>query len=207
MTARERGNRWQPTSLQSNQGERLTLAHRDFMVLKMKIVLCGYRASGKSTLGKLLAKRLNWTYQDIDRGIELRSTTTLTEFYQRDPIRFREVETEVVIEMCQRDKTVISFGAGSLMKERNQQAACDNALVTYLRASVEELWRRSEADPKSADTRPQLAGGGIEEVREMLGEREPIYLKCADLVLDATLSPDQLADAVIREYQVRDRSS
>ena len=169
----------------------------------MKIVLCGYRGSGKSTLGELVARRLGWPYQDIDRGIEERCGTTLTEFYERDPEGFRRAETDVVIEMCGRDETVIAFGAGSLIMEPNQRAACDNALVFYLQVSVEELWRRIEADPKSAATRPNLAGGGIDEVRNVLAEREPVYLDCADLVLDATSSPEQLADTIISEYKSR----
>ena len=150
-----------------------------------------------------MAQRLGWSYQDVDRGIEERCGTTLTEFYESDPEGFRQLETEVVIEMCGRDETVVSFGGGSLMREPNQRAACDNALVTYLKASVEELWRRSEADPKSAATRPNLAGGGIDEVRKVLSDREPVYLGCADLVLDATRSPEQLADSVISEYKSR----
>ena len=172
----------------------------------MKIVLCGYRASGKSTLGAFVADRLGWPCLDIDRGIETRCGTTLTDFYRIDPIAFRDMETEVVLEMCRYDETVISFGAGSLMKEENQRAACRDALVVYLQASVEELWRRIDSDPKSATTRPPLAGGGIAEVREFLALREPVYLECAELVLDATRPPEQLAGEVIAALRERSRA-
>ena len=58
----------------------------------------------------------------------------------------------------------------------------------------------------SAATRPPLAGGGIEEVREMLAQREPVYLECAELVLDATRPPEQLAGAVIAALRERSRA-
>ena len=90
----------------------------------MKIVLVGYRAAGKSTLGLLLAQRLGWPYMDIDRGIETRIDKTLSEFYEEvGEESFRRLETEVVEEMCREDECVISFGAGSIIKERNQAAA------------------------------------------------------------------------------------
>ncbi len=162
----------------------------------MNIVIIGYRAAGKSTVGNLLSQRLGWPCLDIDRGIEKRCQTTLAEFWQRDPEYFRTVETEVVIEMCSQDQKIISFGAGSLMKRANQEAACHNSLVVYLQTSVEELWRRIQADPGSAANRPNLSRGGIEEVAEMLAVREPVYLRCADLILDATLPPEQLATAI-----------
>lgn len=172
----------------------------------MKIVLCGYRASGKSTLGTFVADRLGWPCLDIDRGIEARCGMTLTDFYRIDPVAFRDMETEVVLEICRRDDTVISFGAGSLMKAENRRVACRDALVVYLQASVEELWRRIDSDPKSAATRPPLAGGGIAEVREMLAQREPVYLECAELVLDATRPPEQLAGEVIAALRERSRA-
>lgn len=166
----------------------------------MNIVLCGYRASGKTTLGKLVAARLGWPYQDVDRGIDKRSGMTLAEFLQAGEERYRQVETEVVIEMCGQDESVIALGGGSLMRKPNQEAVCEDSLVVYLQASVEELWRRAEADPISTTTRPQLAGGGIGEIEQLLTEREPVYLQCSDLVLDATLPPQELAEIVIAEY-------
>ncbi len=169
----------------------------------MKIVFIGYRAAGKSTLGQLVAHHLGWPYQDIDRGIEIRCKKPLAEFFKEDQEHFRAVETEVVLEMCRRDQTAISFGAGSLIAKRNQEAACRDSLVVYLKVPVEELWRRIDTDPDSAINRPNHLGGGIEEVAEMLARREPVYLKCADLILDATRSPEHLAEEVIAAYRAR----
>lgn len=167
----------------------------------MKIILIGYRAAGKTTLGKLLSRRLGWPYLDVDRGIEKRSGKTITELFQeKGDTHYRDVESQIVQEMCNEDECVIAFGAGSLMREENQTTAWTDSLIVYLRAPVEELWRRIEADPGSSDTRPNLSQGGIEEVIEMLGKREPVYEACADLILDATLPPEQLADEASAAY-------
>ncbi len=168
----------------------------------MNIVLVGYRAAGKSTLGKILSETLDMPFLDVDRGIEERiGDQTLTDFYsQVGEEGFRPIETEVVVEMCRNRRAVIAFGAGSLMRERNQQAATEHALVVYLQVPVAELWRRIQSDPSSGQTRPNLAGGGAEEVEHMLALREPVYLACADLVLDGTLPAAQLSAQIIEAY-------
>lgn len=169
----------------------------------MKIVLVGYRAAGKSTLGKMISEKLAMPYLDIDRGIEERiGEQTLTEFYgQVGEDGFRPVETDVVVEMCRSERAVIAFGAGSLMRERNQQAAKHNALIVYLQVPVDELWRRICSDPNSGHTRPNLAGGGAQEVEHMLALREPTYIACAHLVLDGTQAPEVLLQRVVDSYK------
>ncbi len=169
----------------------------------MKIVLVGYRAAGKSTLGKRISDKLAMPYLDIDRGIEERiGEQTLTDFYGKvGEDGFRPIETEVVVEMCRTERAVIAFGAGSLMRARNQQAAKDNALVVYLQVPVDELWRRICSDPNSGHTRPNLAGGGLQEVEYMLALREPTYVACANLVLDGTRATEELLQRVVESYR------
>ena len=171
----------------------------------MKISLIGYRASGKSTLGRELSRRLGWPLLDIDRGIEARFPgETLTELWLRvGDARFREIEAEVVEEMCAGDECVISFGAGTLGRPENRGQGCREALVVYLEMSAEGLWERMQADPRSASTRPNLAGGGFQEVVTLLAERDPVYRECAGLLVDATLPTEQLADIVIAELEAR----
>ena len=171
----------------------------------MKIALIGYRASGKSTLGGELSRRLGWPLLDIDRGIEARfPEETLTELWLRiGDARFREIEAEVVEEMCAGGECVISFGAGTLGRPENRLHACRDALVVYLEMSAEGLWERMQVDPRNASTRPNLAGGGLQEVVEMLARRDPVYRECADLLVDASLPTKKLADIVIAEFEAR----
>ena len=171
----------------------------------MKIVLIGYRASGKSTLGRELAARLGWALLDIDRGIEERCPgETLTNLWLRiGDDGFREIEAEVVAEMCANDQHVISFGGGTLGKPQNRVNACRDALVVYLEMKSEDLWRRMQADPNSADTRPNLAGGGLQEVVELLSKRDPVYRECADMVVDGMLPTMEIADMVMAEFRLQ----
>ena len=169
----------------------------------MNIALIGYRAAGKSTLGQLLAPQLGWPYLDIDRGIEERSGKPVKVLFEEDGDHYRDVESEVVAAMCQRDQCVIAFGAGSLMRPQNRTWACGNSMVFYLELAAPELWDRIRADPASAETRPNLSTGGLEEVEEMLEQRVPAYLECADHVLDASHPPDQLAAEVLSTWERR----
>ena len=105
--------------------------------------------------------------------------------------------------MCAGDECVISFGAGTLGKPENRRHACRDALVVYLEMSAEGLWERMQADPRSASTRPNLAGGGFQEVVKLLAERDPVYRECAGLPVDASLPTERLADIVIAELEAR----
>ena len=164
----------------------------------MKVILVGYRASGKSTVGKLVSDRLRWPLWDIDCGIERKSGMTLTELYQRaGENRYRQVESEVVAEMCANDSCVIAFGAGTIIQPRNERIAGVDSLIVYLKLSAEQLWQRIAADPKSSTTRPNLSSGGLEEVVEMLARRSPTYERCANITLAGELAPGKLADKIV----------
>ena len=117
-----------------------------------------------------------------------------------------DVESSVVAELCARDDAVVTFGGGTLMRPVNQEHARRDGLLVYLEADAEELWRRIEADPASAATRPNLAGGGLQEVVTMLARRAPVYRANADLTLDATLPPAELADRIVAAVRDRQRA-
>ncbi|NKB70343.1 MAG: shikimate kinase [Candidatus Latescibacteria bacterium] len=168
----------------------------------MKIVLVGYRAAGKSTVAELVARQLGWPCLEVDRRIEERCGRSIVQFYQEEgDLAYRDLETAVVEEYCAGDRCIVSFGAGSLMRPQNQAAAQRDSLVVYLQTTPQELWRRIEGDPSSASTRPNLSGGGLEEVEEMLAAREPVYRQCANLVIDATRPPEELARAIVVALQ------
>tara|TARA_B100000809_G_scaffold197411_1_gene197033 strand:+ start:1673 stop:2197 length:525 start_codon:yes stop_codon:yes gene_type:complete len=164
----------------------------------MRIVLIGYRACGKSTVGQLVADQLGWPLLDVDRGIEQQSGMTLKALYEEQGnARYREIEHQVATRMCERDPAVVSFGAGTIMQPANERLARKDSLVIYLELPAEELWRRMQADPHSATTRPNLSSGGMEEVVQMMEQRGPVYQRCADLKLDGRLAPQQLADQIV----------
>ncbi len=169
----------------------------------MRIILVGYRGCGKTTVGRFVAKELGWPFADVDREMESRYQTPMLEIYTSlGETGFRRVETEIVRTLCHRDPCVIAFGAGTIIQQANQIHARKNSLVVYLETTAPVLWQRIESDPLSARLRPRLTSGGYEEVIEMMAKRAPVYQACADLSLDATRLPQDLACEIVGHFTV-----
>ena len=165
----------------------------------MSIALIGYRGSGKSTTGKRLADRLWQPFVDTDELIVKKAGKSIKQIFESSgEAGFRDLEAKAVADVCKLSEHVIALGGGAVLREANRKAIKDAGLkVVYLRCEPEELVKRIQADPETAATRPSLTGlgGGIEEVRKLLAEREPVYRSVMTAELDVThLSPQ---DAVV----------
>lgn len=170
---------------------------------RMSIVLIGYRGSGKSTIGKRLADRLWQPFVDVDDLIVKKAGKNIKQIFEQDgEPAFRELEAEAVREVCKLSEHVIGLGGGTLGREANRQAIRDAGhKVIYLKCEPAELHRRIQSDPQSAETRPNLTalGGGIEEVKKMLAEREPFYRQVMHAELDVThLTPEDAVVYIVR---------
>ncbi|MEM6332078.1 MAG: shikimate kinase [Planctomycetota bacterium] len=157
----------------------------------MRIVLMGYRGSGKSTAGRAVAQRLATPFVDLDDAVRDRfGGATIAEIWaEHGEPAFREAEAQAAIDHLARPDIVLALGGGTPMQPAAAEAiaACD-ALRVYLHAPAEVLHRRIVDDAASTDQRPALtaAGGSIDEVRRVLAERDPTYRRLADLTLDAS---------------------
>jgi shikimate kinase len=165
----------------------------------MSIALIGYRGSGKSTTGKRLADRLWQPFVDTDELVVKKAGKDIrTIFAEQGEGAFRDLEAKVVAEVCKLGEHVIALGGGAVLREENRRAIREAKLkVIYLRCEPQELLKRIESDPQSRAARPNLTelGGGIDEIRKVLAEREPIYRSVMTAELDVTnLSPQ---DAVV----------
>lgn len=166
----------------------------------MNIVLIGYRGSGKSAVGRALAGKLGWPLIDTDALIEQRAGRSIREIFTRDgEPAFRDLEAAVVAEASWRDRHVISAGGGVVLRASNTAALKQHGKLVWLSAPPEVLWARIEADSATSVTRPNLTtAGGLEEVRELLARRLPLYEAAADLRLDSSkLDPQQLAGLIL----------
>jgi len=165
----------------------------------MIIFLIGLRGSGKTTVGPLLAQRLALPFFDADAELEAKHGATIREIFARhgEPT-FREFEELLLAELIARGPAVIATGGGVVLREANRRRMKSAGKVFWLHADAATLWQRLQADPLTAQRRPNLAGGGHIELEETLQIREPFYRSCADAVFPAQdRSPEQIvADMV-----------
>ncbi len=154
----------------------------------MNVVLIGYRGSGKSTVGRALARRLGWPYLDTDGLAEARCGMSIRELYaDRAEEGFRDIEAAVIAEVAGLDEHVIATGGGAVLRDRNVAALRRNGVVVYLEAAPEVLWERIFADDTRRHSRPEVnAARGLSLVREELQARAPVYRRAADCVIDTT---------------------
>jgi shikimate kinase len=140
-----------------------------------RVVLVGFMTSGKSTVGAALARRLGWSYRDLDREIERVEGRSVAEIFRRDgEAAFRRREADLTPRLLAADRTVVSVGGGWVTGPAWPDAP-QGTLAVWLRVSEAEVLRRA-GSAKRRRARPLLAGddpGGA--VRRLLAEREPLY--------------------------------
>lgn len=172
----------------------------------MNIILIGYRGSGKTTVGRLLADQLKKTFVDVDDEICGRfGGRTIADIWERDGERaYRDVECQVAADLCSRDEHIIGLGGGTLGESPARRSIEEaDAVRIYLKCDSQTLLQRISADVHSAATRPNLTrlGGGIEEIETMLAQRQPVYEAVADVILEVSrMTPEQVAEMLVRNH-------
>lgn len=146
----------------------------------MIVTLIGYRGSGKTTVAAALAARFGFDWIDADAVIEQTAGRTIREiFAEEGEPGFRRRERETISQLLQRDRLVLAVGGGAILNSDTRRDLQAAGPVVWLQASVDVLAERIHTDPTTADRRPNLAGGGREEILRMLAAREPLYQECA----------------------------
>ena len=160
----------------------------------------GYRGCGKTTIGKRIADRLWAKFIDIDdlivRAAGGKSIRDI--FLEHGEDYYRGIETECLREALREPEIILALGGGTVIRDENREMLrADGGKIIYLKCDPEELDRRIKGDPKSALHRPSLTslGGGIQEIRIKLAEREPLYREVMHSELDVT--NQSASDAVV----------
>lgn len=147
------------------------------------VALVGLPGSGKTTVGKQLARRLGVPFVDSDHVIEQRIGCSIRDFFAREgEDAFRGVEQDVIDELtlCPVDQ-VLSTGGGAVLRPINRQRLHDRGRVVYLRSSPEELYRRLRHDT----SRPLLqVADPMTKLRELFETRDPLYRETAHFVME-----------------------
>jgi len=148
----------------------------------VNIVLIGYRGTGKSTVGRLLAARLGRDLVSTDAEIVKRAQRTIPEIVAQEGWEnFRDLESDICRELASRDQLVIDTGGGAILRAQNVEALKKNSTVFWLTASVETIAKRIGGD----NQRPSLTGtkSFVDEIQDVLRERTPKYQAAADYVI------------------------
>ncbi|MCK4661042.1 MAG: shikimate kinase [Phycisphaerae bacterium] len=164
------------------------------------VVLIGYRGSGKTTVGRLVADRLGYEFVDTDVLVAERAGKTIAAIFAEDgEAVFRSLEAEVIAEASARSRIVLSAGGGAILRDDNVRRLRECGTVFWLTADARVLWSRIQGDVTSAANRPALTSRvDLDEVRHVLGIRYARYEKCAHQRIDTTsLTPVQVAEAIV----------
>ncbi|MGI8419872.1 MAG: shikimate kinase [Candidatus Levyibacteriota bacterium] len=169
----------------------------------MNIILIGMRGSGKTIVARLMAKRLDREFIDMDQMIVKKNNMSIQKLVADCGWDyFRKKEDETVKELSQRNNTVIATGGGVVINPENVRALKKHGKFVYLQAPVEILLQRIKIDLE----RPPLTDkkSPEEEMEELLKQRKKLYENAADVKIDTeALSPEEIADIIIEKLKVK----
>ena len=155
------------------------------------LILIGYRATGKTTLARLLAARLNALWYDSDLLIESRAGKSIARIFAEDgEPAFRDWEAEeiekIILDSQQaKQQIVLATGGGAILRESTRLFLKKHGFVVWLTASKETIYRRMVQDATTAERRPDLTNlPAEEEIAFLLEKRKPFYNETANLIVD-----------------------
>ncbi|MEK6786653.1 MAG: shikimate kinase [Nitrospirota bacterium] len=163
----------------------------------MNVVLIGYRGTGKSTVGKLVAERLGRVLVSTDVEIVKLAVQNIPEIVEQHGWEyFRDLETKICQDLAGRDGVVIDTGGGAILRSQNVEGLKRTGKLFWLTAPVETIAKRIGADTQ----RPSLTGtkSFLEEIQDVLRERTPKYQAATDYIIETDgKSATQVADEIL----------
>ena len=147
------------------------------------ILLIGMMGAGKTTVGKLLANFLEKTFYDSDREIQKRTGVSIPIIFEIEgEAGFRKRETEMLSELLKMGNIVLATGGGAVLSFENREMLKRSGTVIYLRATIDDLWRRTRQDRsrpllQTPDPRKKLA--------EIYAQRDPLYRDTAHIIVES----------------------
>lgn len=169
------------------------------MEKKKNIVLIGFMGTGKTTVGKILAKKLGMSFVDVDELIEKTAGLKISEVFARfGEAYFRDIETEIIKSITKNFSQVIATGGGAVLRDENLNALKSNGVVFCLTASEELIFDRI----KDNNERPLLqVENPKEKIRELLAKRMPRYMMADFIINTDGLTQEEVSEKIIKEYE------
>jgi shikimate kinase len=162
----------------------------------MNVVITGFMCSGKTSVGKRLAEKLNFDFLDTDDLIENKVGMRITEIFEKygEPY-FRELEAQIIKKVSEKDKLVISTGGGVVLREENVNNLRKNGVIINLVAKPETIYERLKKQP---GIRPLLnKPNPLEEIKKLLEYRERYYKNCDFRVETDNLSVEEIVEKIL----------
>ena len=169
------------------------------------IILVGFMASGKTSVGRALAERTGWTLVDADDVIVACAGKPIHRIFAEDgEPAFRELERQVIADLCAGERQVIASGGGSFVSEQNRDVMLSGGRVFFLSASPATILRRVQEEDAGGPIRPLLApstGSGqgydpLARIAELLVQRTPAYAQAHHTVETDSLTAEGVAERI-----------
>jgi shikimate kinase len=147
------------------------------------LIMVGLMGSGKTTIGRALAKHLSKDFMDSDDEIQKRTGVTIPHIFDVEgEAGFRLRESAAIRDLVRHDNMVLATGGGAVLTEQNRDLLQQNGVVIYLKASVHDLWQRTRHDRN----RPLLQTDDPHaKLAELFAQRDPLYRQVADIVIQS----------------------
>ncbi len=170
----------------------------------INIYLIGFRCTGKTTLGKMIAQKLGRSFIDLDAVVTDWAGKTVEALVAESGWEtFRRLEKEMLWEVSRQKGVVVATGGGIVLDPENSERLKKTGDVIWLTASPEVIIKRMQSDSDNFVQRPSLTGEGmIDEVEAVLEERIPLYRAAAHQVVDTDgMDIDQLVEFIINRKE------
>ncbi|MDD5319116.1 MAG: shikimate kinase AroK [Methylococcales bacterium] len=174
------------------------------MTRSENIYLVGLMGAGKTTIGRQLAKSLSVPFYDSDKAIEESTGVDIPTIFEFEGEEgFRDREQKMIQQLTQLEGIVLATGGGTILREENRRLLKETGFVVYLQCSVERIQERTRRDTQ----RPLLkTDNPRERIESLFKQRQPLYLSCADLIVDTgVMQSKAVVNQILEKYRLFNR--
>lgn len=166
---------------------------------RSNVYLVGLMGSGKTTVGRILAKRLGLAFMDTDREVEERTGVSIPTIFEIEGEEgFRRRESQVVEDCTRMSNAIVATGGGVVLRPENRENLTKSGFVVYLNVPPHILWERTRADKN----RPLLkVDDPLGKLQQLFAQRDPLYREVADLVVDGSrINAQGVTQLLMKEF-------